>query len=109
METRDDPEHPRRVMRAFVIAMPPLWIAIIITGFVMHSLVWSLVALAVILPPTVLHVHRVAFTGVCPQCKHRIPISPMQDRYTAGDDYAFCCERCGVTWRTHLRPGGFVD
>lgn|GEM_PF-3164298 len=109
MEIRDDTEHPRRIMRAFIIAMPPLWIALLVTGFVMQSLVWSLVALAVILPPTILYIHRVAFTGICLQCKHRTPISPMQDRYIAGDVYTFCCERCGIQWRTHLRPGGFVD
>ena len=106
---RDDTEHPRRIMRAFAIAMPPLWIALIITGFVMQSLLWSLVALAAILAPTVLYIHRVAFTGICPQCKNRISISPRQDRYSAGDTYSYFCDRCDVTWLTHFRPGGFVD
>ncbi len=109
MEMRDDTEHPRRIMRAFAIAMPPLWLTLVITGFVLHSLLWSLVALAVILPPTVLYVHRVAFTGICPQCKSRVSISPLQDCYTAGVTYSFCCDRCQVTWRTHFLPGGFVD
>lgn len=108
-ETRDDDAHPYRIFRAIVIAMPPLWVALIFTGFVLQSVFWSVVALAVLLPPAVFYMHLVAFTGICPQCKRQVRFSPTQDRYTTGDVYTYRCHACGITWRTHLRPGGFVD
>lgn len=106
-ETKDDPEHVSRLMRAFIVAVPPVWIALLVTGFVLKSVFWSIVALVTMLPPSVAYLHRVAFTGICPACTTRIPISPMQDRYSCGDAYTYNCPDCGTLWRTRLRPGGY--
>ena len=108
-QMQNDDAHPYRVMRGIAVAMTPLWAILMITGFILQSLVWSLIALLLYLPPAVVYLHRVAFTGVCPQCKKRIAFSSVQDRYAAGDEYTYRCGECEIIWRTHLRPGTFVD
>ena len=104
-QTQDDDLHSHRILRAIALYTPPLWMAFIFTGFIIGSLGWTIVALVILLPPTVYYLHRVAFTGICPRCKRHIRFSTSQDHYSAGDAYTYRCDDCNTVWRTHLRPG----
>ncbi|GAA5504858.1 hypothetical protein Rcae01_00297 [Novipirellula caenicola] len=75
----------------------------------MQSVIWSIAALLIVLPPAVLYVSRTAFTGICPTCGQRIRFSQLQDRFTAGDEYTYKCDDCCTIWQANMWPGSDVS
>ena len=109
IETKTDLAHSGRVMGALALAATPVWLSLLVTGFVFRSLTWSAIALVFILPPVVLYVTQVAHTGVCPSCGRRIRFMQRQDRYSSGNDYSYTCDNCNTSWRTNMWPGSDVS
>ncbi|TWU01038.1 hypothetical protein Pla52n_44090 [Stieleria varia] len=106
--TKIDSAHSRRVIVALAVACPPVFVALLITGFGLRSVFWSIAALVIVMPPAVIYISRIAHTGICPTCGRRIRFSQMQDRYTNGDEYTYKCEDCSTIWKTGMWPGSNV-
>ncbi len=104
-QERDLPSHGESAAKAILLACVPMWLMLLVTGFVLKSLLWSLLALALILPPTIFWIFQKTFRMECPECGNMLKVKPWQT--PANEMHLFRCEKCRIIWKTYIFQKGY--
>ncbi|WP_197204136.1 hypothetical protein [Crateriforma conspicua] len=104
-ETRHDEKHGANELASFIAGSIPIWIALFVTGAVLQSLFWSLVALVLTLPMAFVIMAKTSKRPMCDQCGQTIMVKKLQTHAKTGK-LCYRCVDCKICWTTDLNAPG---